>query len=778
MQSFLKSVLGLLIINGVISEFLRPRFEAEEWLGGYEITNVTLNFVSNDRYSSTRKACYLLFSYNNSNYKVGLVKTDLIKRPATISVDGHKIDTEAVSEQGNLYQSSNFQNGTFVEGTVIITKSGLDGMLKIGNERLVIEPVTGNIPNNRTMKLRDKETFPCIIYRPEDLLNSESVSNGILIDEIFARGKTVLKSRKKRSITDTECSCHFIVDHTFFKNVGNEDVVTSISEVVYMLSEVNKLFGGTDFDGDGVGDNMGFYISHISIYTKGENYLMASNVINSYKYLEYLTKYDLSKFCMGVSFAFRNYNGLLGLAYIASSNPYDNAGGMCTVPALYEGVWYSYNAAILTLQNAKGKRIPALKAGLALSHEFGHAYGSPHDPGKCQPGGVDGYYLMYKFSQNGGQPNNAKFSPCSIGYIYPVIRNAGKCLKSPTAVCGNGVREGDEECDCGSIATCNIIDPCCTPSDVSASNPDPPCTVRRAAGYQCSYASSPCCISTCHFSQPDKLCRVRGECTKDTYCDGNSYNCPQEPFEPNGKMCDSNTKTCQDGKCTGSICSLYNSDPCECTEVEYECYMCCLIDGECVPAFLNDEYIKKPVGDPCRQAKGFCNEMGTCTLQDVGAFIIRANQIFAERSSVDNEADVWMQTHWYYALAGVAILLFLAGVFIATCRQQMDVHTSAFMYGQFMRIQREAEIQKHFIENRQKLIKSKFDAEIEKIEKGCYKMSLPKAVARLKVFFPTVPSKELEKTMKMSSNEEMAVTLLLMKGYAFRKINEVLVPYI
>ena len=765
---FLTFLIVLAAANGVIvqsdRQFLRPRFDTKKWLKEYEIINITIEFVSEGSV-----ACYLKFSYNKDNYNVGLVKTDVIKKSTAISVDGDRIDTNAVSKQLNFYRGVSYKNDTYIDYTILITKYGLDGILKLGNDKLIIEPMR----TASRMRKQAAETFPCIMYKPEDMINiNDTVSFGMVKDEIFASVKSTPISKQKRNTFFTDCSLHLVADHTFYTKVGNEDIMDTISEMVYLVTEANTVFRSTDFDGDGFGDNIGFHIAYVSIFTGAENYKMTDTSLTVYEYLDTFSQYDFSYFCLAVAFSCRDFEGgVLGLAWVANSNTHGAAGGICQSQIKFDNMWYSLNTNIITLYN-NGERIPVYKSALTLTHEFGHSFGSPHDDvsdSSCVPNDEFGNYLMYPYANDGSKPNHNRFSACSKAYILPVLRNKGTCFTSSSEVCGNGIKEKTEECDCGHTEICDKIDPCCTPADatISVSKPDRACTIRRADGYGCS-RTSPCCTPTCQFSQPENLCRRGGDCVKDTYCSGESGECPHRVFEPDGKPCNNNRKTCQSGKCIGSICTLFNALECECAAGVYECYLCCLFNNNCMPVYINDTYIQKAVGSACLQMRGFCDKTTRCVLQDPESVMKRLNQVFSPESM--NEVGVWMRNHWYYVIGCVAAFLFIGGVFVATCRQQMNVHTSAYMYGQFMRIHREAEIQKSFIENRQKLVKSKVYSEIEKIKKGTGRMSLPKAVARLKVFFPTVPYKEIEKSLKLSSNEEMAVRLLLFKGYPLRRI--------
>ena len=759
------------------------RYDPRKWLKEYEISNVTVKFAFK-RQGFQNFDYFLEFSCKTGSFKVGLLKNDVVKNTTLISVNGKIRDpTEFSSKETNLYKGNGYQGYKYVDYVVLLTRYGLDGILKVDRNTLIIEPAQSNrnVKNeNSYIRKRKKTTvFSCIIYKPEDIIDHGLVSRGISSNKLFPREDIKTLAREKRSGDEyaTDCSLHVVADHTFFREAGHGDIAATISEMMFFVSEANTIFRSTDFDGDGAGDNVGFYISHISVFTEAD-YKMSDTSLTVFKYLDAFSEYNFNDYCLGVAFSCRDFaDGVIGLAWVASSSNYGSAGGICQKRGIFQNKYYSLNTNIITLFNS-GERMPSYKSALTLTHELGHSFGSPHDlvsDVTCVPNGDFGNYIMYPYANDGSKPNHIQFSACSIGYMFPVIKNKGTCFTSSVGICGNGIKEKYEECDCGTMATCDLLDPCCTPSDVRNTYSDLPCTIRRSEGKLCSRISSPCCTETCKYSKPDQICRVGGDCIKPSYCNGTSGECPQTTFESDEKLCNNNRKTCRAGKCIGSICSLFNSTDCECPLGPYECHICCFDNNnQCTPVNFNEEYIIKPVGVACHKAQGFCDKSAKCVLQDPESVINRMNQMFSQTNI--NEVTYWMSKHWYYIVAAIAGLSFISAIFIATCRQRMDVHTSAFMYGQFMRIKREAEIQKQYIENRQKVVKSKFEAELKKIEKGSKRMSLPKAVARLKVFFPTVPNEELEKLSKLSSREEMAVTLLLTKGYPFRRISDPIYP--
>ena len=95
---------------------------------------------------------------------------------------------------------------------------------------------------------------------------------------------------------------------------------------------------------------------------------------------------------------------------------------------------------------------------MTTAHEFGHNWGSEHDPdsSECSPSASQGgSYLMYTYSVSGYDINNKKFSPCSLRFIRKVLlAKSGRCFTEPEeSFCGNLRVEGEEECDAGLLGS-------------------------------------------------------------------------------------------------------------------------------------------------------------------------------------------------------------------------------------------------------------------------------------------------------------------------------------
>ncbi|KAB8346116.1 hypothetical protein FH972_023164 [Carpinus fangiana] len=310
-----------------------------------------------------------------------------------------------------------------------------------------------------------------------------------------------------------------------------------------------------------------------------------------------------------------------------------------------------------------------------IAHETGHTFGAVHDctsdtcdqrsvvaqqqccpfsSGECA---ANGQYIMNPSTTPGANT----FSPCTVGNICSAIgRNSvhTQCLsdnKDVTTItgqqCGNGIVEGDEDCDCGGPAGCDN-NPCCNPTT---------CKFRGSA--VCDDSNEDCCRS-CQFASASTVCRPStGECDPEERCTGNTANCPADQTAPDGQSCTlgagSNTTSidiselrCASGQCTsrdlqcktlmGSYLHDNDTYACDSSSCLLRCASPSLGYNTC--ASLNTNLLG---GTPCGGG-GHCNN-GHC-----------------DGSSFGGQVSSWVNDHKGLvigiasAVGGLALLLFLS----------------------------------------------------------------------------------------------------------------------
>jgi hypothetical protein len=145
------------------------------------------------------------------------------------------------------------------------------------------------------------------------------------------------------------------------------------------------------------------------------------------------------------------------------------------------------------------------------------------------------------------------FSPCSIKLMCAGIRQHNTCLldeasipKIQTGVCGNGVVESGEDCDCGLGCA---DDTCCNGATCKFKN-----------GAQCDDMNDECC-EDCQPQSSGTVCRKSVDfCTSSSMCDGVSGTCPDAFIQPDGKSCTiTNRNNIAGTSCASGVCtSRYN----------------------------------------------------------------------------------------------------------------------------------------------------------------------------------------------------------------------------
>ncbi|XP_050421429.1 disintegrin and metalloproteinase domain-containing protein 10 [Adelges cooleyi] len=464
----------------------------------------------------------------------------------------------------------------------------------------------------------------------------------------------------------TTCMLYLQADHLFFEKYGREE--TCIEVMTRHVQRVNAIYRNTDFNQDGSPDNISFMIKRVKVHSNPDPSYKFMGNYGVEKFLEIFSEEDYDAFCLAYMFTYRDFEmGTLGLAWTGDLK---NAGGVCEKNGHYRGSLKSLNTGIVTLLNY-GKHVPSAVSHVTLAHEIGHNFGSPHDPEICTPGGDDGNYIMFARATSGDKKNNNRFSPCSLSAINPVLnvkaRSTRGCFTEPqTSICGNGVVEPGEECDCGWEEDCK--DACCFPQRRYSPPEEPPC--RLTPNSVCSPSQGPCCTNECHLKTGD-LCRNDNGCRDASFCNGRAPTCPPSINKPNKTVCNEEF-VCYMGECTGSICLAYGLESCQCIPSPKDsptkaCELCCKLPGEnqpClssyswnnVPYDIPDMYSKP--GTPCNDYNGYCDVFQRCREVDPSGPLATLRKLLLSEESIASFKK-WAVDHWYYSslIAGTFLLM-------------------------------------------------------------------------------------------------------------------------
>ncbi|KAF8355914.1 adm-2 [Pristionchus pacificus] len=158
-----------------------------------------------------------------------------------------------------------------------------------------------------------------------------------------------------------------------------------------------------------------------------------------------------------------------------------------------------------------------------IAHEMGHNFGMDHDvdyEGTCKCPKNRAGITHCIMAKSAGWEAPSHWSDCSLNYLQTSLgRGVDLCLlnepdRSEKAVCGNGIVEEGEDCDCGQ-GGCN---------------------------HDC------CDASTCQLTT--KAQSGTNSCDLPEFCDGETHECPADFFVQDGLKCpDDGEGHCYNGEC-------------------------------------------------------------------------------------------------------------------------------------------------------------------------------------------------------------------------------------
>ncbi|XP_058050817.1 LOW QUALITY PROTEIN: zinc metalloproteinase-disintegrin-like NaMP [Ahaetulla prasina] len=421
------------------------------------------------------------------------------------SPDGREITTNP-PVQDHCYYHGHIQND--IDSTAVINAcDGLNGYFKNNGEMYIIEP----------LKPSDNEAHA--VFKYESLEKEDEIpkacgaihSSGKSDEPIQKTAKIFSTPEEKEKYLEAEkyVELYMVADNLIYRKYSHNitNVRTRVSEI---LNYANAYYKDLNIHVVLIGLEIWSDEDKIEINGSSEPTLKA---FAAWRHSDLLKRKrnDNAHLLTGIHFD----GGVLGIAYIS---------GMCN----------SLLSVGISQDNHNQERYIAA----IVTHEMGHNLGMDHDAASCT---CNKEPCIMEPSVNFNPPN--EFSSCSFWYYQNyVMTETAQCILNdplttdivPTAVCGNGFVEEEEECDCGPPEICK--NECCEAA-ICKLKPEAECAVGE-------------CCEECQFKKAGELCRAaKDDCDMPELCTGQSAVCPYNHFHTDGHPCQNNLGYCFKGTC-------------------------------------------------------------------------------------------------------------------------------------------------------------------------------------------------------------------------------------